>query len=416
MDHRAARTSDSSAYFEATVNALAARLGHPILVETPDLRVVAYTPQNRVSDPVRLSTILNRSASEDVVHFVAGLRLDRCSSAVRVPAAPELEMGGRVCVPMRDRGTLLGYVWILDPLESLGSDQLDAVDAAASDLAAAWGRLMEAGEGGAHARLLEMLTGGSHADTVAAEGEIVELGIFSEQDEVVVHAAGSLDPLRSADLVAAGAVVLPEVKSWLRSKHALAATLDDAPLLVVRSDLAITRRTDERLLEVAAATVGFDLLVGSSSPGRLTDLLELIDQARFATDVARVLQGQGNRTLRWEDLGTYKLLWGASCKKADAFMHPGLIKLLNHPSGDTLLGTLECYLENACDAKRTSSELFLHRTSLYYRLSKIEELAGVNMHQGDDRLSLHLGLKLARLKGLLSSGPTDALGGVVAAA
>ena len=43
----------------------------------------------------------------------------------------------------------------------------------------------------------------------------------------------------------------------------------------------------------------------------------------------------------------------------------------------------------------------MHRTSLYYRLSRIELITGMNLASGTDRLSLHLGLKLARLLHLL---------------
>ncbi len=41
----------------------------------------------------------------------------------------------------------------------------------------------------------------------------------------------------------------------------------------------------------------------------------------------------------------------------------------------------------------------LHRTSLYYRLQRVEQLAGTNLKDGNERLSLHLALKVARLTG-----------------
>ena len=41
----------------------------------------------------------------------------------------------------------------------------------------------------------------------------------------------------------------------------------------------------------------------------------------------------------------------------------------------------------------------LHRTSLYYRLQRVEELAGTDLKDGGERLALHLSLKLARLAG-----------------
>jgi DNA-binding PucR family transcriptional regulator len=63
--------------------------------------------------------------------------------------------------------------------------------------------------------------------------------------------------------------------------------------------------------------------------------------------------------------------------------------------------TLETYLDTAGDARASATRLNVHRTSLYYRLSRIEQISGISMISGGDRLSMHLGIKLARLLGLL---------------
>ena len=41
--------------------------------------------------------------------------------------------------------------------------------------------------------------------------------------------------------------------------------------------------------------------------------------------------------------------------------------------------------------------LRIHKTSLYYRLRRIETLTGMCLRDGEDRLALHLGIKLVRL-------------------
>ena len=67
-------------------------------------------------------------------------------------------------------------------------------------------------------------------------------------------------------------------------------------------------------------------------------------------------------------------------------------------AGDqSLVRTLEAYLDHAGDVKRTAAALSLHRGGLYYRLRRIEEVAGVDLHDGEDRLLCHLALRLARL-------------------
>jgi DNA-binding PucR family transcriptional regulator len=86
-----------------------------------------------------------------------------------------------------------------------------------------------------------------------------------------------------------------------------------------------------------------------------------------------------------------------------------LQRIFSSRDGAELIRTLETYLDLACDIKATSDALALHRTSLYYRLQKIERLAGVDLHRGEDRLLLHLGLRLARLSGRHPLGSAPAV-------
>ena len=77
-------------------------------------------------------------------------------------------------------------------------------------------------------------------------------------------------------------------------------------------------------------------------------------------------------------------------------------------SGDqAVVSTLETYLDLAGDAKATAEYLHLHRGTLYYRLDKAQRLAGIDVHNGYDRLAVHLGLKLARLAGAAPGGQTE---------
>ncbi|MFD2793315.1 PucR family transcriptional regulator [Promicromonospora vindobonensis] len=82
-------------------------------------------------------------------------------------------------------------------------------------------------------------------------------------------------------------------------------------------------------------------------------------------------------------------------------VHPGLEALLDLPEAAPLLRTLETYLELAGSAQATAEALHLHRTSLYYRLQRVEQLAGTDLKDGTERLALHLALKVARAAGRL---------------
>ena len=97
----------------------------------------------------------------------------------------------------------------------------------------------------------------------------------------------------------------------------------------------------------------------------------------------------------WASLGVYRML---ASVPADA-VHPGVERAAVGTGTPALVETLETYLDLAGSAVETSKALRLHRTSLYYRLQRVPRLTGTNLKNGDERLMLHLSLKLARLHG-----------------
>ncbi|WP_046505955.1 PucR family transcriptional regulator, partial [Streptomyces odonnellii] len=73
------------------------------------------------------------------------------------------------------------------------------------------------------------------------------------------------------------------------------------------------------------------------------------------------------------------------------------VRPLLTPSHAELAHTAEEFLDHAGQAGRTAAALGIHRQTLYYRLSRIEQLTGLDLDSGEDRLLLHMALKAARL-------------------
>ncbi|MFC7219092.1 PucR family transcriptional regulator, partial [Streptomyces polyrhachis] len=97
--------------------------------------------------------------------------------------------------------------------------------------------------------------------------------------------------------------------------------------------------------------------------------------------------------LRWADAGPYRLL---TRLPADAAPDPAVHPLLAAGHAE-LARTAEVYLDHAGQAARTAAELAIHRQTLYYRLHRVEQLTGLDLDNGEDRLLLHMSLKAARL-------------------
>ncbi|MCT7355666.1 helix-turn-helix domain-containing protein, partial [Streptomyces sp. 15-116A] len=95
----------------------------------------------------------------------------------------------------------------------------------------------------------------------------------------------------------------------------------------------------------------------------------------------------------WASIGPFRLL---TALPAPAVHDPVVAPLLS-PAHRELARTAEVYLDRAGQAGRTAAELGIHRQTLYYRLSRIEQLTGLDLDDGEDRLLLHMTLKAHRL-------------------
>lgn len=132
---------------------------------------------------------------------------------------------------------------------------------------------------------------------------------------------------------------------------------------------------------------------GVSAPRTgLADLGAAWSEASAAARAARAEERFGP-VAQWTSIGAFRLLTSLPPRSAD---DPAVRALLS-PAHRELARTAEVYLDCAGQAGRTAAELGVHRQTLYYRLSRVEQLTGLDLDDGEDRLLLHMALKARRL-------------------
>ena len=112
---------------------------------------------------------------------------------------------------------------------------------------------------------------------------------------------------------------------------------------------------------------------------RPTELFQCYQEAK----VAKILKGgniQGDVTF-FSDIGLLKLLYNHDFQELKEFEKDilGELQRIDRQSEMALIETLEGYIINNCDLKRTSEAMFLHRNTLRYRLNRIEELLQLDL-------------------------------------
>ncbi|MFI1394760.1 PucR family transcriptional regulator [Streptomyces sp. NPDC020681] len=401
--------------YQELVDEISTLLAAPATLENRDFGLIAFgahdSDDDLAMDPVRTRSILTRKSTPAVRAWFEGFGITRATGPVRIPAAPDAGVfRDRICLPVRHRGIVLGYVWLLDATPGPTEAQLTA----AMEVAARIGTQL-ADEERAGADLSRELRAVLTADRgwqydMAVAALRTALGDAGSEG---LHTVVCVTPWAAADAPSSrslpGTAALCTV-AWgavrpggradgsTRAAQARAATaeLDDATdaaalavLVRLRSAEALSPAlaAAERLREDVDATAGF------ATPRR--GLADLNTAWLEATSAARAAQAQPRLgpVAQWSEIGPYRMLTALPADRA----HDPAVRELLDSSHTELARTAEVFLDHSGQAGRTAAALGIHRQTLYYRLSRVEQLTGLDLGEGEDRLLLHMALKAARL-------------------
>jgi hypothetical protein len=357
------------------VDDLEAEIRRPISVEDRRWRLLAHSAQPDETDAVRRQSILSRETAPDVAAWLEGLGLQRARELVDVPANEALGMTRRGCLPIRHGDVLLGFLWVIVGEQPLTDAEREALRRGASEVADnLWNRLREADERRTRTQsLLRAL--------LAGEPTASEL------------AAALRWPLDGAYAVAAvsGDEDLPDRLRRRRGAADFAWIADDGQVIVLARD-------PEGALPAALAAAG---AAGGVSAvfSRLEDVPNARGKAELAALVARARPAFGP-VAAWGELGSWGLIASLWVNAGQPLAPWFIIELHSQRRGPQLIEALEAFLDHGGDAAATARALHLHRASLYRRLERVEQLTGLDLEDGDDRLVAHLGLRLFRLRGI----------------
>lgn len=396
------------------VDSLAARLERPVVVDDVELRPLAHSPQPPdATDRVRTVSILSREAPPEAVAYLRshGVTVGAGPAAIRIPPSPKIGLDARLCQPIVGDDRTLGFLWIIEGDTRLTAADVELVADVAEAVADEISRQgAKAAEFQMRARVNDLLSD-DPAISCDAAAALLDAGAFPESAAAAALVALAVPP--AGETVDATVSVLMSrglqaFKRELNSQRHLSVTrAGEAVLLLGHEDpewlesrlggFAETLR--DRLEKVAhGEDWGIAIGIGSVASSLAGAPRSYRAASQAATVAARVPEVPD--VLAWSDIGIYRLLVPPDTAEQDIDVLPRPIReLLARPGNEMLLHTLETYLDLAGDAQATTGALFLARGSLYYRLHRIEEIAGVDLRSGHDRLMLHLGLKLARIIG-----------------
>ena len=394
-DFQAGRSGGRGDYQEL-VDEISTLLGAPATLENRDFELIAFGAYDSDRDfdeasldPVRTRSILTRRSTSTVRTWFEGFGIARATGPVRIPPTPEAGVyRGRICLPVRHRGVVLGYVWLLDDDPGPSDEQLTAAMEVASRIGALLADEVQAGADLTR-ELRAVLTAerGWQRDMAVAELRTA-LGARGDGLHTVVCVA----PWPSAD---------PDDAPSVRTVPG-ATALCTVPWGAAGQSLALLMRLRAADVLTPALTAASRLLERTGGPGAAAGiavprggLAELGAAWQEASAAARAVLAEPRLgpVAEWASIGPFRLLTALPPEAA----HDPAVRTLLSPAHRELARTTEVFLDCAGQAGRTAAQLGIHRQTLYYRLSRVEQLTGLDLDDGEDRLLLHMALKGARL-------------------
>jgi hypothetical protein len=366
---------------------LADALERAVIIDDAALRPVAVSAQTGLLDASRVEAVLQRRTSARHRRMLAERGIFKAREPVPIPATDPGSLP-RLCLPLVHDDQLHGFLWLIDE-PALTEAQVKLAEAAAAQALqllqrrAAW----QAAEFDIFAELADALLRAQEPDRGAAARKLTDeaalTGLPPYVLGVIRHPAGA-----HGDLM--------RVAGDLRRRAVPGRFLLASP---GPNELAAVTTKDAvgALRDAVRAVPGPKLVIGTAGAAPVLAAVHAeLDNARYAAEVAARVAAFGGAA-DWDNLGSYAVFQHvARDHAAPERICRGITALLTEPTG-IYAETIRAYLDCGANAQHAAALLHIHRTTLYWRLARVADLLAVDLSRGEDRLKLHLALKLAEL-------------------
>jgi hypothetical protein len=393
---------------EHLVDDLAGRLQRSVVIDDPSIRLIYSSRHFGDEDEQRVRAVLQHDVGGAATAHILGCGVESWSAPGPIPAREDLGMARRWCAPLRWQGHFLGVLMVIDAHASLTAEQAADIETVGTDVAALLFR--ERSSGHDH-RDREAAV----ADALSADRDRRQRGLRALRADDTFRAAGAVSVLSVAVDGPAGADTI-RVEAVLRSILEIVTRNRGGRLIYTvqgtraallhtwpgTADHDAERRLAETVVERMSAVSPVDerVICGIGPP---RDDLDCAWESLHDSEIAALAGTRVPRVgpvARYDRLGAYAVLMRLpDAELTVGILPPSLRALLTHDPNGTLTETLGAYLDHAGNSPRTAEALHIHRTSLYYRLSRIRELTGADLDDGVTRLALQLGLAVLPMLG-----------------
>lgn len=382
---------------QTIVDDLAQSVRRPITLEDASGRLVAYSVHEQPVDTVRMETLLRKGASTVTLDALRSRgvyqAIDSSPGVARVPAIPEIGLGSRACIAIRDADRVLGYLWVADVESPLPKSAEEALLRARHPLSQELGKresvlVMRQEQ---REQLIADLCGKDHSDGEALSSRARTLGWYSTPPLQAMVVRG---PLASEGRVESRQAIIDGLAGQYASASLRGAFRGDIVILVSGRDVKAAGDLAGALAGQPDRDHPFAVGLGGVCRSLAQVRRSYLEAAAAITLGSRL--GGGAGYFDYSTLAPYELLSClATCHKAGSFGRDAVDKVIAYDDlhSGCLLDTLEAFLDFHGRRKAAASRLNIHPNTLDYRVRKARELMGLDLDDPNVRLVVHIWVK-----------------------
>lgn len=394
-------------------------VGNPITIEGTDFQLIAHSRQVNNVDDVRKATILERRVPEPVVRVLwsSGVvnHLHASRTPVRVERLDSVGLEGRVAIAVRVGDEVVAHIWVQETIRPLQDNDMLLLQHAANMVALELlniGYLRETKERMVSNFVDELLVS-VNIDGEEAQVRASRLGLSLPSPYQVIVIGATVEPgsAMNSDVAERQGGEFKRIASDVTFRQGVwsVATQKSHHITLItgtnKADGTDKRHIAQAICNAVVAQ-GYDVLVCVSAPEEgFQQVSHAYRDAMRCFHVAGPL-GWRNTVVTKSSLGVLQLLPLLSHAYKESFGgnagHSRLELLLSadqNQTGFSMIETIEALLDCGGDTKRTAKRLHIHVNTLNYRLRRIFERTGFDLNVGQERLAIHMELKLRRLVG-----------------
>ncbi|WP_083737697.1 PucR family transcriptional regulator [Mycobacterium sp. MS1601] len=301
-------------------------------------------------------------------------------------------IGNQIFWLIRQKSNVHGVVVLLDPQRV--ADRLDivALEHAATVLALEFAhqRVLAETELRLRRDLVEDLLAGTDDESACQRAEVIGHNLR------VAHTVTVLDWHHGV----AGDEITTAARKWATNARMNALAVRRPAITILLTDGVPEPLSLHRAISIDVGSEQGSIGIGSAAAAP-SDLPRSFAEAQRALQVKKESMSP-HGAQRFDDLGLYRILDRASDRpEVDAFVAEWLGPLLSYDrkKNADLVVTLTHYLDCGGNYDAAAESLTIHRSTLRYRLGRIRDISGRDLHDVEDRLNLHLATRIVRITG-----------------